>query len=341
VWVSVHGGSISPDRQRLQRVISSEDLPAQDRFEWWCEIAAQDTVPAWISSPHAGDFRATAAMLDRGPVQMSILSFPALRSVGTPLPVRRCDPERYGLTLITTGAVWFTQRHHQTRVNAGEFLLYDTSLPFDSRALPDTTPARMLILHIPPTALPAPAQRLRPLPAHSITATHGLPAILAQYLSSIVTVRDNDPLAPADRHRLGAVALDLASATLAAQADAEDPLPPETRQEVLRSRIEAFIQHNLHDPDLTPATIAAHHHISVGYLHRIFQSRDRTVAAEIRHQRLQRCQTDLADPRLRTHPIHLIATRWGFRHAADFSRAFRTTHGLSPRDHRQQALGVE
>jgi AraC-like DNA-binding protein len=319
--------------------MSSEDLPIRDRFDWWCDIAARDTQPTWVSSPHAADFRATAAMLDLGPAQLSVLSFPELRALRTPVLVRRSDPERYGLTLITAGAVWLAQRPHEARVGAGEFLLYDTSWPFDSRALADGV--RMLILHLPKTVLPVPAQRLRPLLAHRIAATHGLPAILAQYLSSIVTARHDDPLRPADRHCLGAVALELASAVLAAQADVEDRLPPETRQQALRSRIEAFIRHNLRDPDLSPATIAAHHHISVGYLHRIFGSRDRTVAAEIRHQRLQRCQTDLADPRLARQPIQVIAARWGFRHAADFSRAFRTAHGLSPREYRQQALGVE
>jgi AraC-like DNA-binding protein len=318
-------------------VMSSEDLPQRDRFDWWCEIAARDTVPTCVSSPHTGDFRASAAMVEMGPVQLSVLSFPELRSLRTPALVRRSDPERYGLTLVTGGAIWFSQSRNETRLAADDFLLYDTSQPFDSRAISATAPARMLILHLPKTALPLPAKRLHPLLAQRFSASGGMAAILASYLSSIVGVRD-DALDPHDRRRLGEVCLDLASAVLASQVHAQDLLPPETRQQALLSRIEAFIRHNLPDPNLTPATVAAHHHISVAYLHKIFRSRDRTVAAEIRHQRLEQCRTDLTDPRLRMHPVHVIAARWGFRHAADFSRAFRTTHGLTPSDYRQQAL---
>lgn len=40
---------------------------------------------------------------------------------------------------------------------------------------------------------------------------------------------------------------------------------------------------------------------------------------------------------MRTMPIHAIATRWGFARAADFTRAFRTTHGVPPRAYRHKA----
>jgi AraC-like DNA-binding protein len=166
-------------------------------------------------------------------------------------------------------------------------------------------------------------------------------AILARYLTSIATAIGNAEVGEREAKRLGEVALDLAAATLAAQVDAEDQLGPETRRQALLARIEAFIEHNLGDPDLTPTVIAAHHHISLGYLHRLFQPRELTVAAWIRRQRLERARADLADLRLRARPLHAIAAQWGFRHAADFSRAFRAAHGLPPGDYRHQVLSRE
>ncbi|MBO1415252.1 helix-turn-helix domain-containing protein [Streptomyces sp. FH025] len=47
---------------------------------------------------------------------------------------------------------------------------------------------------------------------------------------------------------------------------------------------------------------------------------------------------ELADPALRTLPVHAIAARCGIPGASDFSRAFKTTYGLSPREHRHRAL---
>jgi AraC-like DNA-binding protein len=106
----------------------------------------------------------------------------------------------------------------------------------------------------------------------------------------------------------------------------------------LVARIEAFIEHNLGDPELTPAEIAAHHHISLSYLHRLFQPQELTVAASIRRRRLEHARADLADPALRSQPVQAIAARWSFRHAADFSRAFRAAHGMPPGSYRHLAL---
>jgi AraC-like DNA-binding protein len=83
--------------------------------------------------------------------------------------------------------------------------------------------------------------------------------------------------------------------------------------------------------------IAAAHQISTRYLHKIFHDQGLTVAGWIRQRRLERCHRDLADPVLRSHPIHAIATRWGFSDSAHFSRLFRAAYGTSPRDYRHLA----
>ncbi|HEU5023418.1 MAG TPA: AraC family transcriptional regulator [Spirillospora sp.] len=96
----------------------------------------------------------------------------------------------------------------------------------------------------------------------------------------------------------------------------------------------------LGDADLTPSTIAAAHHISLRYLHRLFQQDGHTVAGWIRARRLERCHRDLADPGLAARPINAIAARWGFRSSAHFSQAFRSAYGLSPRQFRQECTTV-
>jgi AraC-like DNA-binding protein len=69
--------------------------------------------------------------------------------------------------------------------------------------------------------------------------------------------------------------------------------------------------------------------------------RELTVAAWIRHQRLECCRADLTDPRLRGMPVQAIGARWGFRSPADFSRAFRAAHGIPPGDYRRQTLAAD
>lgn len=314
----------------------SEDLPAADRFTWWREQAANHAAPTAVSSPHAGDFRAALTLAELGPVRLTIHSLPETRAVRTPALIRRSDPERYALSLTTANAIWLDQHDHSSRLDVGDLALHDTSKPYDSRVLSGT--GSMVLLSFPKSSLPLRPKRLESLLARAVHADTGMSAILARCLTSIASAVKQDEIAAADHERLGAVALDLATATLAALLDAQDQLAPETRQQALLSSIEAFIEHALGDPDLTPAAIAHHHHISLGYLHRLFQSRELTVAAWIRHRRLERCRADLADPRLRSHPIHAVGARWGFRAPAEFSRAFRAEHGMPPGEYRQYAL---
>lgn len=139
--------------------------------------------------------------------------------------------------------------------------------------------------------------------------------------------------------RLGRVVLDLLSAWIAQVREAERALPPETRHRAVTERIRAFIRQNLHDLEVTPPVIAAAHHISVSHLHRVFQEQQRgeTVASWIRRQCLEGACRDLADPALRTTPIHTIAARWGLPRASDFTRAHRRAYGMSPMESRLRA----
>jgi AraC-like DNA-binding protein len=316
----------------------SEDLPAADRFPWWCEQVAQDIVPSMVSSPHADDFRSVVTVAELGPTLLTALDYPEMRSVRSSALVRRSDPERYGISVVIANELCFAQGDNESRLTPGQLLLHDTSQPFETRALPGAGQGEMVMLQLPRTALPLRPERLNPLLARGLSGATGISAVFARYLVGVAGAVGRREVGEREVRRLGEVALDLAAATLASYIDAEDRLPPETRRRALLARIEAFVEHNLADPELTPAAVAAHHHISLGYLHRLFQHRELTVAAWIRHLRLEHARADLADPRLRHHPVHAVGARWGFHHAADFSRAFRTVHGVPPGDYRRQAL---
>jgi AraC-like DNA-binding protein len=146
------------------------------------------------------------------------------------------------------------------------------------------------------------------------------------------------PYRPTDRLRLGAVLTDLLTALLAHHLEDDACLPPESRQGALFLQFQAFIRQELGNLELSPETVAAAHHISLRYLHRIFRNHGHTVAAWIRRERLEHCRRALADPALRPTPIHRVAAHYGFAHPSVFSRAFAAAYGCSPRDYRDHAL---
>jgi AraC-like DNA-binding protein len=132
--------------------------------------------------------------------------------------------------------------------------------------------------------------------------------------------------------------IDLLAVALAAQSGEDDGLPAQTRQRALARRIFAFVDSHLGDPGLSPATIADEHHISLRYLHKLFEAEHTTVAAWIRGRRLERCRRDLLDPALADRPVGAVAQRWGLPNSAHFSRAFKAAYGRSPGEFRAEAF---
>ena len=108
----------------------------------------------------------------------------------------------------------------------------------------------------------------------------------------------------------------------------------------LLMQVKAHIERHLGDPALRPGSIAAAHFITTRYLHRLFEAEGCTVSEWIRRARLERCRRDLADPALAGDTILAIATRWGMPDGAHFSRMFRATHGMSPREFRAGCAGL-
>lgn len=71
-------------------------------------------------------------------------------------------------------------------------------------------------------------------------------------------------------------------------------------------------------------------------LHALFEHEPRTVAALIRHRRLQQARTLLRDPLLGQVSVQRIGAKVGIPDAAGFSRMFSREFGLTPGRFRQQ-----
>lgn len=318
-------------------MMTSAAVPVADRFDWFADVVAQELVSTSITSEHARDFRAEAAVLDLGSVQVKQLGYAPLHSRRTAAHVRSSDPEQYQLGLVTSGTTWVAQNGHDSGPFSGGLVLWDTSRPFESRVL-GTEPLRTVILSVPRTALPLRSDRVDRLLAQRVPADRGVGAILAQYMRSLA--EHGEECGPAELDRLGGVALDLVGACLAGRLGAQDELSEEARTRVLLARIDAFIGHNLGDPELSPAVVAARHDMSLRRLQLLFQERGESVAATVRRRRLEGCREELADPARRTVPVHTVAGRWGFTNASVFSRLFRKTYGAGPAEFRRAAAAA-
>ncbi|MFD7704793.1 AraC family transcriptional regulator [Streptomyces caelestis] len=315
----------------------SEDVPVGDRFDHWREVIGRSR-SSEVASAYAADFWAECRLMELGPVTVIPLSFVPARYWRSPRMARQPDPESYHLSLLLDGELTLDHVGRTGTFGSRDLHLVDSSRPYDLRPADDRERCAVkgVGVDIPKTLLPLPPHLVSGLLGRGLSGREGIGALLTEFLIGLE--QQAETLQPSDAPRLGTVVLDLVSALLAHVLDAEAALPPETRQQALAQRIQLFIRQNLHDPELSPPAVAAAHHISLSYLHRIFQQQTRgeTVAAWIRNRRLEGARRDLADPSLRTTPIHVVADRWGFPRASDFTRAFRAAYGMSPREYRLQ-----
>lgn len=328
----------SHDERRLGvlpvHVFDTRVLPPAERYELWLDVVAS-TAPALISSPHVACFDAYARSVDLGSLRITDFTYPSLTMARTPRLIRQADPEMYQLSLTRLGNGTVNQQRREASVRPAEFTLLDNSRPFVAHhEAPPDEPLNTITVNIPHSLLPLSSAKVTNLLGSTLCGSTGMGGLLAQFLRQIAS--HPEQFATADTSRLGSIALDLISATLAQQLGAEDSLPGEVRQTALRRQVDTFIDNNLADPQLTPRAIAAAHHISLRTLHRMFAGEDVTVAELIRQRRLERCRRDLADPRMRAQPIYAIAARWGFPDKAHFSRLYRSTYGHSPQEFRER-----
>src|SRR5260370_4097547 len=93
---------------------------------------------------------------------------------------------------------------------------------------------------------------------------------------------------------IGEAVTDLAGALVAELAG----LTPDENaaRTALMGHIRAFIERNLTDPDLSPATVAAGVHISARYLYKLFQQDGLNVSEWIRHPPPDKTLPHPADP---------------------------------------------
>ncbi|GIH79658.1 helix-turn-helix domain-containing protein [Planobispora longispora] len=321
-------------------VVSTAEVPAQERFAFWREVSSTTWVPYDTRCPpHLRDrFQAQIGCRRLGPVQATLMTTTPYAIHRTPKLIRQTDPEVYKLCCTVHGHGVVTRDDRQAVFGAGDLVLYDTSRPYRAELAVDIPAIQMLVLQFPRSLLPLPSRDLRRLGMAPIAGIQGISALTSQFMLHLA--KHMDELTPSDTARLSTLTLDVLTAALAGALDAHGSVSPESRRRALLAEIHAFILTNLGDAHLNPELIAAAHHISLRYLHKLFHDDGHTVAGWIRRRRLQRCRRDLADPRLAAHSITAIAARWGFTSPAHFSQAFRSAYGLSPRQFRQQCATV-
>ncbi|MEU6389606.1 helix-turn-helix domain-containing protein [Streptomyces sp. NPDC046939] len=229
----------------------------------------------------------------------------------------------------TAGRTVLTQDGRRADVGRGDLFVYDTGRPY---FLDHPEPFAAHLVHVPRRALTLPDEDLRRVTGTAIGTGQGCGAVLRPFLTTLAD--SPDACSPALAARLASSVVDL-FAVLVAEHAGDDRSGADTARTHLVARIRDHIDRHLADPALSPEDIAKAHHISVRYLHRLFEDEDITVGRLVQRRRLEECARELARGGRATPSVASVAQRWGFVNPAHFSRVFRGAYGVSPREWRR------
>jgi AraC-like DNA-binding protein len=274
-----------------------------------------------------------------GPVEISDIDWnvTALRRTAGPMAD---DVEPYVFVgFQERGVSRFVQGGRVAEIRPGDLVVLENTKPY--------TVSFGGIIHTASVRVPTQVLGLPPSLLGQITAVRLGPErpvvnAAAAFLSRLV--RDQAAFGESDAGLLAQPCIELIRAVVTAGLGRDD-LAREPLHLTLPQRVMAYIRLHLAERDLNAARIAAEHHISVRQLYLALSGAGISLGDWIRAQRLEECRRELASARHQFVTIEAIAHRWGFASAPHFSRVFKSTYGVSPREwrhtNRQFPAGAE
>lgn len=302
--------------------VSSMVARSVDEFD---EAVSESFVPLKVSGGKSG-FRGLIRGAGVDGVHITDLRASAHSVERTPDLIAEQDSSYYKVSMLLSGSGILVQDNREALLRPGDFAVYDTGRPY---SLEFDASFRTVVLMYPKYLMNVPM--MDQITAVLISGQRGPGGIVSPFLAQLAM--NLEQVDGSTGARLTSSAVELMGTVFTHELGlADEAMHP---HKVLMQRILAHIDKNLALPKLGPASIAATHFISTRHLHALFQEyQDMTVSAWIRSRRLERCRRDLVDPVLANRPLAAIAARWGFVDPAHFSRVFKATYGVSPREFR-------
>ncbi|WP_444544998.1 helix-turn-helix domain-containing protein [Streptomyces cirratus] len=307
-------------------MVSTSPLSPHERADYWHHAVSDTFIPLDVTL-HEREPSAGTIVSDRlGPLQISVVEAGPQTVRRDKRLIARGGDEYITVTLQHSGTGKLTQDGRQALVGPGTFTCSDAGRPYQ-REQPG--PFRFTAIRVPKQRLGVTDTDLRAVTGTVFGNDRGLAGLVTGYLSRLA-----EHAAGFDPYTGGQLALttsDLLALLVRERQGRLDPQAPEAARGML-ARIKEYVLRHLADPDLSPHRIAAAHHVSVRYLHKLFQSQGCSVGAWVRRERLERCRRDLARGPAAAPSVSVVAHRWGFANASHFSRAFRAAYDMSPRE---------
>jgi AraC-like DNA-binding protein len=315
-------------------VLRTDDVTQADRFAQWRHWISATFVPLECAPVGRGPFRGEVAHWELGDLLVSRVAAEAHLASRTRRMIALRDAGYYKVGLLTHGSCKLSQDGRDALLQPGDLAIYDCRRPY---TMVFDEPHEMSFLMFPCDRLRLPPAAVDEVLVTPVSSAQSTGSLVAPFLRRLVANLEQ-PGEPVNS-RLADNVLDLL-ATLFSERAGLTPADPAALRRSLLLSVHSWIDAHLADPDLDPDTIARANHISVRYLHKLFQEQGTSVGSWVRERRLANCRRDLADPALAQRGVHAIARSWGFDDAAHFSKIFKASYGEPPGAYRAKCAST-
>jgi AraC-like DNA-binding protein len=313
---------------------STAELPPHRRLEYWNDLTGDAFTPL-VTDPV--DRRAFVGRLTRtrvGEIRLAeARSEPAIVRHSRQHVARTRDAS-FMLCLQLDGVSVNRQQGREAVLRYGDFHLLDSSRPYEVSFQQFN---RMLVLSVPHPELARRMPNPESVVGIAMSGKSGVSGLLSSLLCNFWQQRrtgDETFLSP----RFSEAILDLVASAYACITAAA----PEGSSIAIarREQIRSYIETHLHDPALTPGSVAAAVHLSPRRLHQLFEADGETVGAYILRRRLEECARAMSDAAQRSRTVTEIAFLHGFNNASHFGRVFRERYQTTPSDYRRRSTAA-
>jgi AraC-like DNA-binding protein len=310
---------------------STSDVPSGDRTDAWQSVLSTSYREWQVPRRLPATFYAHVKQHDfAGAGIVETICDPCMgqRTRGQ---VRHDDELYVGVQLTTGGRERFKIGDSGVEVAAGDVVVWTTDQVVEFEVLERLHKVTLMIpWSVMRERMP---ERKHPPTGGKIESRTGVGSLLAVHLLAL-----SNEIATLDESVQGSVSrstLELLGIALSGQ----QPSATFDASAAMLRRVQDFILQHLHEDDLSPTRIAEANHISLRYLHMLFQRSDMTVLGWVLDRRLDACKHALADPAYNRQRISEIAFRWGFNSTSHFCRVFKEKYRTSPGEVRR-TVGV-
>jgi AraC-like DNA-binding protein len=318
----------------MEVVFDTRTLPAGKRRQAWrdaiCEIYLQVDCQTDPDSEYAGFVR--EARFGGVTITDTIISPQTIRRGAE--HIGHFGKDCYYIGIEHIGAVDIRQSGSSFVLRPGRGSLYYANEPYE---LQSTVRSRQFWIELPRAAFDRRFDSGRPPMLKQLDLGRGLGRIAAEFCASLAM--QGAGLDATTRSKLGDQFMDLVALALIAEPDRQPADERSVQHARLRS-IQAYIEENLGDPNLSLTTIARENGVSLRYLHHLFRLVDMSASEWLRLRRLQRCHDLPTSPQQARRSITEIAYSMGFSSSSHFSNLFRAHFNARPSDVRGAAVAA-